>query len=247
MKENKFFLCVFLMVIFMVCSLTLYIAAEITPDQYVFINTHTRIGGESDQGYLLIDCPTYQYDSSAGTLDSGLSIDLTDETKVIMGRGLSLGGSVGGGASTNLVLFDSLAEQDLFTVDDNGNVDYYNNNEWISLSPGQTWTRTFETTSYSSFTGNLIVTETVTNFGIWKKSNVTYPGSTPGPFPDPGDVDEDGSIDIVDALLVAQYYVGLNPSDFNAAYADVDCDGGVDIVDALLIAQHYVGLISEFC
>jgi hypothetical protein len=63
----------------------------------------------------------------------------------------------------------------------------------------------------------------------------------------PGDVNNDGSIDIVDALLVAQYYVGLNPGNFDPGNADTNCDGSIDIVDALLIAQYYVGLISGFC
>ncbi|MBN2532738.1 MAG: family 16 glycosylhydrolase [Spirochaetales bacterium] len=62
----------------------------------------------------------------------------------------------------------------------------------------------------------------------------------------PGDVNSDSSIDIVDALLVAQYYVGLNPGNFNATAADVDGNGSIDIVDALLIARFYVGLINEF-
>jgi hypothetical protein len=62
-----------------------------------------------------------------------------------------------------------------------------------------------------------------------------------------GDVNASGSIDIVDALLVAQYYVGLNPSNFNLNAADTNCDGSVNIVDALLIAQYYVGLIDRFC
>jgi pectate lyase len=61
-----------------------------------------------------------------------------------------------------------------------------------------------------------------------------------------GDVNANGTIDIVDALLIAQYYVGLNPGQFNAGYADVNCSGGIDIVDALLVAQYYVGLISTF-
>jgi non-reducing end alpha-L-arabinofuranosidase len=61
-----------------------------------------------------------------------------------------------------------------------------------------------------------------------------------------GDVNGTGSIDIVDALLVAQYYVGLAPSGFNPACADVNCSGSIDVVDALLIAQRYVGLISVF-
>lgn len=70
---------------------------------------------------------------------------------------------------------------------------------------------------------------------------------TPAEGPTLGDVNEDGNIDIVDALVTAQYYVGLDPANFNPDAADVNCDGGVDIVDALLIAQYYVGLISEFC
>ncbi|MBN2533443.1 MAG: family 16 glycosylhydrolase [Spirochaetales bacterium] len=61
-----------------------------------------------------------------------------------------------------------------------------------------------------------------------------------------GDVNNDSAIDIIDALLVAQYYVDLNPPNFNPDAADVDAIGQIDIVDALLIAQYYVGLISEF-
>lgn len=61
-----------------------------------------------------------------------------------------------------------------------------------------------------------------------------------------GDVNSNGDIDIVDALLIAQYYVGLNPSGFSSSAADVDCSGDIDIVDALLVAQYYVGLLSQF-
>jgi lysophospholipase L1-like esterase len=62
-----------------------------------------------------------------------------------------------------------------------------------------------------------------------------------------GDVNGSGTVDIVDALLVAQYYVGLNPASFNPANADVNCSGTIDIVDALLVAQYYVGLITLPC
>jgi spore coat protein H len=61
-----------------------------------------------------------------------------------------------------------------------------------------------------------------------------------------GDVNSSNSVDIVDALLVAQYYVGLQVTNFNPAYADVNADASVTIVDALLIAQFYVGLIDKF-
>ncbi|MBN2536289.1 MAG: hypothetical protein JXB88_25630 [Spirochaetales bacterium] len=82
-------------------------------------------------------------------------------------------------------------------------------------------------------------------------------GPTETPYPTPtatpvtvtnpsvlhGDVDSSGSIDIVDALLIAQYYVGLAPVNFNAAAADVNRDGTIDVIDALRVAQCYVGLI----
>lgn len=58
-----------------------------------------------------------------------------------------------------------------------------------------------------------------------------------------GDVNDDSAVDIVDALMVAQYFVGLIPPGFNVLNADVNFDGYIDIVDALLIAQCYVGLI----
>jgi hypothetical protein len=60
-----------------------------------------------------------------------------------------------------------------------------------------------------------------------------------------GDVNNNGSVDIVDALITAQYYVGLSVS-INTTVADVNCNGTIDIVDALLIAQYYVGLLSAF-
>jgi hypothetical protein len=91
--------------------------------------------------------------------------------------------------------------------------------------------------------------------GIIKYSG--NPPSTPSPTPDSstqtplpgnlGDVNDNGSIDIVDALLIAQYYVGLDPSNFIPGNADTNCNGSIDIIDALLVAQYYVGLIPGFC
>ena len=63
----------------------------------------------------------------------------------------------------------------------------------------------------------------------------------------PGDVNGDGQVNIVDALLIAQDYVGLNPPNFDRDCADVDCNGIITILDALLIAQYYVNIIPGFC
>ncbi len=75
--------------------------------------------------------------------------------------------------------------------------------------------------------------------------NITYAGGTAQGAR--GDANGNGTVDIVDALLVAQYYVGLNPSGFVFANADANCSGGIDIVDALLVAQYYVGLVTTLC
>ncbi|MBN2737158.1 MAG: dockerin type I repeat-containing protein [Spirochaetales bacterium] len=61
-----------------------------------------------------------------------------------------------------------------------------------------------------------------------------------------GDVNMDLRVNIVDALMVAQHYVGQTPTVFNPDYADVNQDQKINIVDALLIAQKYVGAIEEF-
>ena len=60
-----------------------------------------------------------------------------------------------------------------------------------------------------------------------------------------GDVNLDGSANIIDALLIAQYYVGMQIN-YDPTPGDVNCSGSIDIIDALLIAQYYVGLITSF-
>ena len=62
-----------------------------------------------------------------------------------------------------------------------------------------------------------------------------------------GDVNNDGKIDIVDALIMAQCYVQLIIDCPQPENGDVNCYGVMDIIDALLIAQYYVGLVSQFC
>lgn len=63
-----------------------------------------------------------------------------------------------------------------------------------------------------------------------------------------GDVNEDGNLTIVDALLVARNTVGLPVNGLSEEAADVNCDGNIDIVDALLIARKAVGLnVNEWC
>jgi beta-glucanase (GH16 family) len=89
-----------------------------------------------------------------------------------------------------------------------------------------------------------------TPMGMNPNTPTPTPTTMVTPTPTPvmlGDVNGDNRITIVDALMTAQYYVGLNPSGFIASRADTNCDGRITVVDALIIAQYYVGSISRFC
>ena len=62
-----------------------------------------------------------------------------------------------------------------------------------------------------------------------------------------GDVDRNGTINIVDALQTARYDAGMTPAPFEVAAGDVlGCDGIVNIIDALTIARYDAGMISSF-
>ncbi|MCP4347790.1 MAG: hypothetical protein GY795_19995, partial [Desulfobacterales bacterium] len=62
-----------------------------------------------------------------------------------------------------------------------------------------------------------------------------------------GDADGNGEIEIYDALVIAQYDVGLKTRDElpGFASADVDGNGKINIFDALRIAEFVVGVIPE--
>ena len=62
----------------------------------------------------------------------------------------------------------------------------------------------------------------------------------------PGDANNDGQVDSIDALLIAQNYVGINVVGIFMLNSDVDGDLEITVIDALLVAQFFVGLIDEF-
>jgi len=63
-----------------------------------------------------------------------------------------------------------------------------------------------------------------------------------------GDINYDGKVDIVDALLLAKALVIIYSDPivfpFSSEIADVNDDGTINIVDALFIAQYYIGVRS---
>jgi hypothetical protein len=123
-------------------------------------------------------------------------------------------------------------------------------NSSMTLGPADLGSMVNSYIGKSQFASDPYLNGSVDKFYIYNRalsaSEVTTLASTKPGASTKGDVNSSGAIDIVDALVVAQYYVGLNPSNFNSAVADVNCSGSIDIVDALLIAQYYVGLISTF-
>jgi len=60
-----------------------------------------------------------------------------------------------------------------------------------------------------------------------------------------GDSSGDGVVNIVDALMIARFYIGFTDNGFIQSNSDVNSDGQITIVDALVVAQYYVGLITE--
>ena len=69
----------------------------------------------------------------------------------------------------------------------------------------------------------------VTLYAIWEEESVNY-----------GDSNNDGKIDVKDAVLLAQFLAGWDVSiDFNSA--DCNADGELSIKDAVLLAQYLAG------
>lgn len=56
----------------------------------------------------------------------------------------------------------------------------------------------------------------------------------------PGDANEDGEADVMDALVIMQSITG-QPVTYNAVNADCNGDGEVDMMDVLMIMQSIVG------
>ncbi len=85
--------------------------------------------------------------------------------------------------------------------------------------------------------GTTTLTATLIN-GATASCTITVEGVSPVRIP--GDANDDGAADIMDALAVLQYDVGWGNA-INLSNADVNADGAVNIMDALLILQKDVG------
>jgi predicted secreted protein len=85
----------------------------------------------------------------------------------------------------------------------------------------------------------------VNGAGLTTQSTSTFTFTVPGGASVlVGDVNGDGSVTIVDALLIAKYAAQM-PVTINVSAADVDCSLTVTIVDALLVAKYAAQMITK--
>ena len=77
----------------------------------------------------------------------------------------------------------------------------------------------------------------------YNPSNPDDPSSQGGDIQniDLGDVNEDGTVDTIDAAIIVEHYLNGTTSELKKAIADVDGDGTIDTVDAAKIIQNYLG------
>ena len=74
-------------------------------------------------------------------------------------------------------------------------------------------------------------------------SNVTEDITVTAQYVERGDADQDGDVDMADALLVLRYVIGLEP-DADTTAMDINRDGEITMVDALLIQRHVMDMLS---
>lgn len=174
--------------------------------------------------------------------------------------------SADGNLSSGSVFFSpSTSNQndpDGMTIDERGNLYFTGRGGLWIVSPTGTqldFISVLEATSNVTFGGTegmtLYITcrnkvyslETTVHGAYWQSTTPTpTPTATPTPQGLKGDVNKSGKVDVIDALLVAQYSAGMAPANFTASLADVNCSGTIDVVDALLIARYSGGLLLAF-
>lgn len=82
-------------------------------------------------------------------------------------------------------------------------------------------------------------------------SPITKPTVTDDPYGgyEYGDVNGDGSINVLDAILLLQYCAGMSAAqldDVQLARADVAYDGSVNVLDAILMLRYCAGMSVKF-
>ena len=66
-------------------------------------------------------------------------------------------------------------------------------------------------------------------------------------LPQTGDINDDGTINMLDAIHLAKYYTGAGSDKFRtiSADGDINSDGSINMLDAIHLAKYYTGAGSE--
>jgi len=159
----------------------------ISPDKYVFIDHHINTYGKLIEGEcpkLCVDFGTYYFDEAENTLNvladfRGLRVNKA--LKIIYGDGESLSGDVGMGAGTYLSGVYELpykqGELEIVKAEPDGTAQIKYNEASIVLKSREKWsniTTRVDTQQYGdgSCKFNLIITDTIVNYGILDKSKI---------------------------------------------------------------------------
>lgn len=146
-------------------------AWQIPADEYVFIEYYQTNDGRALEGKPFpgrrIDGPTYAFNPETGELNSYAGVEYnTDSLRVMLGRGLVLRGTQGGGLHSRLIPHSTLSfEEGKLRVEGISpeGVNVVWDNQPILLKVGEPWeNRTVEVDTLSSPDGRVIVENTTT-------------------------------------------------------------------------------------
>ena len=163
-------------------------------------------------------------------------------------------GQFGSGVSTvyegvekfSLSFTGSADQYVVFLLGNGGTVPTESNIEYIDQTGGMT-TISFTLFPYQMEVGeyNVYVSSTggsytkVASFSVtdsWEEAPYTL-----------GDVNMDGSIDVIDASLILRYAANLNTlTDTQKAAADVNGNNSIDVIDASMVLRYAANLIDSF-
>lgn len=153
------------------------------PGKCIFLDHHVHSDGVLIEGQgsgLMIDFPTYSFDTVQRRLAGMINFDLNDSLLIAYGDGQSLSGAMGGGAATMLYGIYALPYEQrglmIQSVNNSGTVTIRYRNETIVLEPGEEWeevTSGIITTNYGTVSRiNETRTDRIINHGLIHKNDV---------------------------------------------------------------------------
>lgn len=130
---------------------------------------------------LQIDFPTYSYDETTKILEGLLDFEINKDLQIIYGSGACLAGAAGGGCGTALHgiynLPYTLGNIEIQNLGEDGSVSFRYNGLQKTLLSEEEWITEISKIDTIEFDGQISIietniTETISNFGILKKSDI---------------------------------------------------------------------------